>query len=393
MYYNQCLYRKVDFSLKIIIAPDSFKGSISANEAAKAIERGIKRYMPQADTIPIPVADGGEGTLDCLIAAAGGTKVPASVTGPLGALVAAEYGLLEPDQTAIIEMASASGLYLISPEQRNPLIATTYGTGELIKKALDAGCRSFLLALGGSATNDGGAGMLQALGMRLLDSAGNDVGYGGGTLSRIAVIDDSGWDPRIAASRFLIASDVQNPFIGSEGASHVFGPQKGATPEMVEQLEHNMTVWADTIATKTGKHVHQLPGAGAAGGISGAFLAFFPASIKRGIDIVIEYSGLRDHLQNADLVITGEGQIDFQTASGKTPMGIAQEAKKFGVPTICLAGSVGRGIEALYEIGIASVHSIVTGPMTLQEAMSRASELLEQTAEQVIRSFDAHTKR
>ncbi|MCU6797129.1 glycerate kinase [Paenibacillus sp. WQ 127069] len=379
--------------MKIIIAPDSFKGSISASNAAQAIERGIKRYMPHAQTILVPVADGGEGTLDCLIAAAGGVKMSATVTGPLGAPVTAEYGLLEPDQTAVIEMATASGLYLIPSEERNPLLATTYGTGELIRHALDAGCRSFLLALGGSATNDGGAGMLQALGMRLLDSEGNSVGYGGGTLDRIASIDDSNWDPRIAESRFLIASDVQNPFIGPDGASRVFGPQKGASPEMVEQLELNLTAWADIIAIKTGKRVHQLPGAGAAGGISGAFLAFFPASIKRGIDIVIEYSHLRDHLQAADLVITGEGQIDFQTASGKTPMGIAQEAHKLGVPTICLAGSVGRGIEALYEVGITSVHSIVTGPMTLQEAMSRASELLELTAEQVVRTFHASAQK
>ncbi|SFL94248.1 glycerate kinase [Paenibacillus sp. 1_12] len=379
--------------MKIIIAPDSFKGSISASNAAQAIERGIKRFMPQAQTVLVPVADGGEGTLDCLIAAVGGVKLSASVTGPLGAPVTAEYGLLEPDQTAVIEMATASGLYLIPSAERNPLLATTYGTGELIRHALDAGCRSFLLALGGSATNDGGAGMLQALGMRLLDSAGNSVGFGGGALDRIAMIDDSGWDPRIAESRFLIASDVQNPFIGPNGASRVFGPQKGATPEMVEQLELNLSAWADLIAVKTGKRVHELPGAGAAGGISGAFLAFFPASIKRGIDIVIEYSHLNDHLQAADLVITGEGQIDFQTASGKTPMGIAQEAQKFGVPTICLAGSVGKGIEALYEVGITSVHSIVTGPMSLQEAMSRASELLELTAEQVIRSFHASASR
>ncbi|MEK3912367.1 glycerate kinase [Paenibacillus sp. FSL H7-0331] len=379
--------------MKIIIAPDSFKGSISASNAAQAIERGIKRYMPHAQTILVPVADGGEGTLDCLIAAAGGVKLSATVTGPLGAPVTAAYGLLEPDQTAVIEMATASGLYLIPSEERNPLLATTYGTGELIRHALNAGCRSFLLALGGSATNDGGAGMLQALGMRLLDSEGNSVGYGGGTLDRIASIDDSNWDPRIAESRFLIASDVQNPFIGPDGASRVFGPQKGASPEMVEQLELNLTAWADIIAIKTGKRVHQLPGAGAAGGISGAFLAFFPASIKRGIDIVIEYSHLRDHLQAADLVITGEGQIDFQTASGKTPMGIAQEAHKLGVPTICLAGSVGRGIEALYEVGITSVHSIVTGPMTLQEAMSRASELLELTAEQVVRTFHASAQK
>jgi glycerate kinase len=373
--------------VKIIIAPDSFKGSLSASDAAKAIERGIKCYMPQAETVRVPMADGGEGTLDSLIAATNGRKIQANVTGPLGIPVEAMYGIIEPDGTCIIEMASASGLCLLTDDQRNPLLATTYGTGELIKHALDAGCRNFILAIGGSATNDGGAGMLQALGMQLMDVSGQSVGTGGAALQYISDIDDSKFDPRIAESHFLLACDVQNPFIGLNGATRVYGPQKGATLAMVENLEKYMTSWADVIATKTGVHIHQMSGAGAAGGIGGAFLAFFPVEMNRGIDVVIRYSRLCDHLMDADLVITGEGQIDAQTASGKTPMGVAQEALKFRVPAIALAGSIGNGIEQLYPYGIISVHSIVNSPMSLQTAIEKAAELLEQSAEQVIRTF------
>lgn len=295
--------------------------------------------------------------------------------------------MLEPDSTVVIEMARTSGICLLSADERNPLHTTTYGTGQLISDALDAGYRKFILAIGGSATNDGGAGMLQALGMRLLDEAGETVPWGGGFLGRIAAIDDSGWDSRIAESEFLLALDVQNPMIGPQGASHVFGPQKGATPEMAEQLDQNMTSWANLIEAKTGIHLHDQPGAGAAGGLGGAFLAFFEAKLKRGIDVVIEHSSLRQHLTDANLVITGEGQIDYQTASGKTPMGIAEEARKFNVPTIAFAGSIGKGIEQLYEVGIESVHSIVNGPMSLEEAMERAPELLEQASEQLMRSM------
>ncbi|MEX2460193.1 MAG: glycerate kinase [Paenibacillaceae bacterium] len=373
--------------MKIIIAPDSYKGSLSAAEAAEAIERGIKRYLPQAETIKLPMADGGEGTLDSLIAATNGRKIQLTVTGPLGHPVEAMYGIIEPNSTAVIEMASASGICLLSTDQRNPLLATTYGTGELIKHALDAGCRNFILAIGGSATNDGGSGMLQALGMQLRNVSGQSVGTGGESLQYISIIDGSQFDPRIAESLFLLACDVQNPFIGSNGATHVFGPQKGATLEMVENLERYMTSWANVIAVKTGIRVHEMPGAGAAGGIGGAFLAFFPVEMKRGIDVVIAYSRLGDHFADADLVITGEGQIDVQTASGKTPMGVAQEAFKHHVPTIALAGSVGKGIEALYPYGMISVHSIINSPMSLQTAMEKAAELLEQSAEQVIRTF------
>jgi glycerate kinase len=373
--------------MKIIIAPDSYKGSISSKAAADAIERGIKRCLPDAVTIKVPMADGGEGTLDSLLAAAGGRRIPVRVTGPMGHPVDAEYGLLGERNVAVIEMAKASGLVLVTEKDRNPLTATTYGTGELIKHALDFGCRDFILALGGSATNDGGAGMLQALGSRLLDSSGEQVGRGGGILSSVTSIDQGNWDPRIEQSRFVIASDVQNPLIGAEGATRIFGTQKGATPEMLEVLEQGMTTWANTIERSTGIRLHDQPGTGAAGGIGGAFLAFFPATIKRGIDVIIEHTRLREYLEGADLVITGEGRIDHQTTSGKTPMGIAQEAKNFGVPTIALAGSVGRGIEPLYAHGIQAIFSIVNGPMSLQMAMDEAAELLERTSEQIMRAL------
>jgi glycerate kinase len=373
--------------IKIVIAPDSFKGSMSAITAALSLEKGIKQYLPNANTVLVPVADGGEGTMDSLVAATGGKKIEVMVKGPLNGPIIAEYGLLGDGKTCVIEMASASGLCLVPFDQINPMVTTTYGTGQLIKEALDEGYRHFILAIGGSATNDGGIGMLQALGMQLLDSSGASVGFGGKELCRIDFIDDTHWDNRIAESVFLIASDVQNPLIGPNGASHVFGPQKGATPEMIEILDKNMHHWADVVAAKTGMWLHDMRGAGAAGGLGGAFQAFFPALMKRGIDIVIEYTKLRDHLQGADLVFTGEGQVDFQTASGKTPMGVAQEAQKLGIPTIIIAGSVGPGIEALYEFGILSIHSIINAPMTLQEAMERGPDLLAQRAEQVLRTI------
>ncbi len=374
-------------TLKIVIAPDSFKGSLSAFEAAKAIEKGVKKARPDAETVLVPVADGGEGTLDSLVSATDGRKVQVNVKGPLRKIVQAEYGVLGDEKTCVIEMASASGLCLIEPSQLNPFITTTYGTGELIKKALDNGFRKFILAIGGSATNDGGAGMLQALGMKLLDADGQSIRFGGGALRELAQIDASEFDTRIAESEFLIASDVQNPLVGRHGASYVFGPQKGATLEMVDQLDQNLEHYADLVEKLTGIRLHEMPGAGAAGGIGGAFQAFFPSEMRRGIDIVVEYTGLKEKLIGAECVFTGEGQIDFQTASGKTPMGVAQEAKKHGIPVFALAGSIGQGIDILYEHGITSVHSIVNGPMALEEAMNRGAELLEQTAEQVIRTY------
>ncbi|WP_409304185.1 glycerate kinase [Peribacillus sp. SCS-155] len=373
--------------MKVVIAPDSFKGSLSAQEGAQAIERGVLKAMPGANTVLVPVADGGEGTLDSLVAATNGRKVAVTVSGPIMVPVEAAYGILGDGKTCIIEMASASGLYLIGPEHRNPIATTTYGTGELIKKALDNGCRRFILGIGGSATNDGGAGMLQALGMRLLDANGESIGPGGAELSKIEVIEDGEFDYRIAESEFLIASDVQNPLVGPNGASFVFGPQKGATPEMVELLDANLTHWADLVEKKTGTRLHDKPGAGAAGGIGGAFQAFFPSETKRGIDIVIEYTGLSAKMEGAACVFTGEGQIDYQTASGKTPMGVAEAAKTNHIPVFALAGSVGNGIDQLYQYGIHSITSIINGPMSLAEAMENGAELLEETSEQVMRTF------
>jgi glycerate 2-kinase len=373
--------------MKIVIAPDSFKGSLSAVEASISIERGVKKSLPHAETVLKPMADGGEGTMDTLVAATGGFKKGVSVTGPLGQKVEAEYGVLGDGGTCVIEMASASGLSLIPNDQLNPLKATTYGTGELLKQALDDGYYSFILAIGGSATNDGGAGMLQALGLKILDGEGKQISYGGEELGKVKAIDKSQFDPRIKTSTFLIASDVQNPLVGANGASHVFGPQKGASPDVVLHLDSCMTNWANIVEEVTGTRLHDLPGAGAAGGIGGAFQAFFPSETRRGIDIVIEYSKLGEALYGADLVITGEGQVDFQTASGKVPMGVAQAAQAMKVPTIVIAGSRGKGIEELYQFGIVSVNSIMSEPMTLAQAFERASELLEVSSEQLLRTF------
>lgn len=373
--------------MKIVIAPDSFKGSLSAVEVALSMEKGIKKAFPDAETVRLPMADGGEGTMDTLVATTGGYKKSVAVTGPLGEKVEAEYGVLGDGKTCVIEMASASGLSLVPSKSLNPLKATTFGTGELLKQALDDGFSSFILAIGGSATNDGGAGMLQALGMRMADEAGNEIAFGGSGLLHVQTIDRSGFDPRIQRSSFLIASDVQNPLVGKTGASHVFGPQKGATDEEVVFLDQCLTHWADAVEKETGVHLHQLPGAGAAGGLGGAFQAFFPSQIKRGIDIVIESTGFLSALEKADLVVTGEGQVDFQTAAGKVAMGVAQAAKSRHVPTVVLAGSIGKGIESLYEFGIVSVNSIINKPMTLADAFVEAPELLEQSAEQLIRTF------
>ncbi|HZG85497.1 glycerate kinase [Paenibacillus sp.] len=376
--------------MHIVIAPDSFKGCLTAEAVCEAIARGVRKALPSASVVLIPMADGGEGTLDSLLAS-GGRRVCVRVAGPLGEPVDAAYGVLDGG-VAVIELAEASGLGLVPEERRDPLRATTYGTGELIRAALDDGCRDFILAVGGSATNDGGAGMLQALGLRLLDEDGLPIGPGGGELGRVAAIDASGFDPRIAESRFVLASDVTNPLVGPQGATRVFGPQKGASPETIERLERGMMHWADAIERHAGVRLHDMPGAGAAGGIGGAFLAFFPAEFRRGIDVVVERTPLREALRGADLVITGEGRIDSQTASGKTPMGVAQEAMRAGVPAVAIAGSVGPGIEALYPHGLRAVFSLVNGPMTLDEALRNAAPLLEGAAEQIVRAVLAGRK-
>ncbi|WP_062106653.1 glycerate kinase [Bacillus niameyensis] len=378
--------------MKIVIAPDSFKGSVTAKQAALAIERGIKTAFPEAETVLVPVADGGEGTSENLVAATNGHLVEVQVTGPLGQSVAAQYGVLGDGVTCVIEVASASGIDLIHPDERNPLKTTTYGTGQLIKQALDDGYRKFILGLGGSATNDGGVGMLQALGIEFKDQSGEEIGFGGGELGRIESINLENFDPRIRESIFLIASDVENPLVGDNGASYVYGPQKGATEQMVEELDRNLTHYADLVKQHTVIRLHDLAGAGAAGGIGGAFQAFFPSETERGVDVVLEYAKLEEHIERADLVITGEGQVDFQTAYGKTPMGVAQVAQKKGVPTIILAGSVGNNIENLYPYGVIGVYSILNRPISLDEAMENAEILLEHAAEQVCRTYFAKSR-
>lgn len=373
--------------MKIVIAPDSFKGSLTAKQVCEAIRSGIQRVLPHSEIIMKPMADGGEGTMQCLVDATNGNVLRATVKNPLGQEISAEYGILGDGVTCVIEMAAASGLYLIPALARNPLVTTTYGFGQLIVAGLDQGCRTFILGLGGSATNDGGAGMLQALGYVLLDKAGQPLPFGGGELSRLSRIDTSQVDPRLADCQFVIACDVTNPFVGPNGASHVFGPQKGATAEMVLALDDHLRHFADLIEQTRGIAIHDLPGTGAAGGVAGALLAFLNGRLQSGIQIVIETTGLAEAIDNADLVITGEGQVDLQTAQGKTPCGVAQVAKKSGVPVIVLAGSIGDGIEALYEQGVCAVVSIANKPMSLEQSMLEAASLLEQTAEQIIRIY------
>ncbi|GKU77544.1 glycerate kinase [Paenibacillus sp. L3-i20] len=371
--------------MKVVIAPDSFKGSLSALEAGAAIERGIRKVLPEGVIKVIPMADGGEGTMDCLISSTKGRFVSESVVNPLGRLIDSGYGILGNGTTCIIEMAMSSGLYLIERYERNPLLTTTFGFGQLIKAALDRGCRQFILALGGSATNDGGAGMLQALGAELLDIENEQIGFGGGELERISTIRIEGMDARLSECEFIIACDVDNPFIGEKGASAVFGPQKGATTEMVGQLDSNLEHFANVINNTLGIAIHDIPGTGAAGGLAGGILAFLNGKLESGVSIVARVSELSNAMEDADLVITGEGRVDAQTVRGKTPYGVAKIAKSHNVPVIILAGSIGEGVDVLYEYGVSAVLSIVNRPMTLEEAMEETDTLLAAASEQVIR--------
>jgi glycerate 2-kinase len=373
--------------MKIVIAPDSFKGSLTAKQVGDAIAAGVRKALPDSDIVIKPMADGGEGTLQCLVDATGGKILQATVKNPLGRQITVEFGILGDGKTCVIEMAAASGLYLIDASERNPLVTTTYGFGQLIKAGLDLGCRRFILGIGGSATNDGGAGMLQALGFALLDGDGQPLAFGGGELHKLERIDSSSADPRLSECVFTIACDVDNPFVGPNGASHVFGPQKGATPEMVKLLDDNLRHFADVIEQTRGIAIHDLPGTGAAGGVAGALLAFLNGELKSGIQIVSETTRLAEAMEGADLVFTGEGQVDHQTAQGKTPCGVAKLAQQRGIPVIVLAGSIGTGIEALYKHGVTAVASIINKPMTLEQAMAQTAGLLEQAAEQLTRIF------
>lgn len=371
--------------MKIVIAPDSFKDSLSAEKVADAIAAGLADVMPHAQLIKCPMADGGEGTVEAIVAAGNGQLRRNHVQGPLGAPIEAHWGWLPDSHTAIIEMAEASGLQLLKPEQRNACITSTFGTGELIKAALDAGARRVILAIGGSATNDAGAGALQALGLGLFDAQGIHLPRGGLALAHVARIELSGLDPRLAEVRFEIAADVNNPLCGEHGASAIFGPQKGASAEQVRLLDQALGHFADHCANVLPKDVRHEPGSGAAGGLGFAAKAFFGAQFRAGVEVVAELVGLVEAVKGADLVITGEGRFDAQTLRGKTPFGVASIARAEGVPVVVLAGTLGEGYQALYEHGINAAFAIASGPMTLQDACARAAPLLTDRARDIAR--------
>ncbi len=369
--------------MKIVLAPDSFKESLSALQVAESLENGFKQVFPDAEYVKVPMADGGEGTTQSLVDATGGRIITKTVTGPLGEKVEAFFGILGNETTAIIEMAAASGLYLVPSEKRNPLVTTTRGTGELIAAALEHNVDHIIIGIGGSATNDGGAGMASALGARFLDKNGQKLEDGGGFLSSLAAIDLSHLDSRLDGVKIEVACDVDNPLIGPKGASAIFGPQKGATPEIVHQLDENLAHYAAVIERELGIKIAEVPGAGAAGGLGGGLLAFMQADLKRGVDIVIEATRLSELVADADLVLTGEGKIDSQTIFGKTPIGVAKTAKKHVVPVIAIAGNAASDSDVVHEHGIDAVFSIIPGVISLQEAFQNAEEYVERTARNI----------
>jgi glycerate kinase len=375
--------------VKIVIAPDSYKGSIYAPEAARAMREGVLRVVPDAETVLVPVADGGDGTLETLVETSGGTTRTATVTGPLGDPTEAQWGAMGDGKTAVIEMARTSGLTLVPDDRRNPLTATTAGLGEVIREALNEGFRRFILGIGGSATNDAGAGMAQALGVLLLDTASRDLEAGGAALAGLDHIDMTGLDPRAADAEFMVACDVSNPLTGPEGASAVYGPQKGATPAQVAELDAALGNFADIVSRDLSADVRDVPGSGAAGGLGGGIMAFLGGQLRPGIDIVLDTLRFDDKLNGADLVITGEGGMDFQTVYNKAPIGVARLAKARGIAVIGVSGSLGKGYTDVHDHGIDAVTSITSAPMDLDEATDRCSELIADATEQALRMMRA----
>ncbi len=371
--------------MKIVIAPDSYKGCLSALEVAKAIERGVLSVIPSAEVRKIPIADGGEGTVAALVAATDGQLRQTEVTDPLGNKIMAQWGILGDGQTAVIEMAAASGLPLVPKEQRDPRVTTTFGTGELIKAAMAEGLAKIIIGIGGSATNDGGTGMARALGARFLDAAGQEVAAGGGSLAEICQIETAGLDPRLQTTEIVVACDVDNPLCGSLGASAVFGPQKGATPEMVQQLDAGLAKYAICAQQATGRDVAEKAGAGAAGGLGAGLMFFTPAQLKPGVEIVLDAVGFAEIVKDADFVITGEGRTDFQTAFGKAPVGVAKVAKRFDVPVFCISGGLGDGADDVLTQGIDAVMSICDRPLSLEECMAAGGQLIEPAAARLCR--------
>lgn len=372
--------------MNVLVAVDSFKGSLSTNELSSAIEEGIHQADQGICVTKIPVADGGEGTCDALLEGLGGTRVSLTVKGPLFDEVLASYGILN-DGTAVMEMAASSGLPLVPEALRNPMNTTTYGVGEMIRDAMGRGCREFIVGIGGSATNDGGMGMLEALGYRFLDREGKPLVSAGRSLAKVARISTEGVSKELASCRFLVACDVENPLYGENGAAHVFGPQKGADEATVRVLDHGLRNWAEVVEATFDKSIGELKGAGAAGGLGGGFSAFLNAELKPGVKIIFEHLKMEAHVKEADLVIIGEGRLDAQTSMGKAPSGIAKLASKHGIPVVALAGSVADDATSAHATGISAMFSIADGPMSLEEAMEpeRARHLVKKTATQVMR--------
>ena len=374
--------------MRIVIAPQSLKGSLTAAQAGEAIAEGVRAVYPDAEIAVVPVADGGEGTVQALVDATGGTMMEQVVTGPLGEPVKAFYGLLGDGRTAAIEMAAAAGLPLVPPEKRDPRKTTTFGVGELILAAYTRGSRHFIIGIGGSATNDGGAGMVQALGGLLQDDQGKPIGRGGEALSRLASASRRAIDERFHDCSFDVACDVNNPLCGARGASAVYGPQKGATPEMVAQLDSALAHYADIIERDLDIDVRDIPGAGAAGGLGAGLMAFLRARLRPGAQIVLEAVRLEEYVREADLVITAEGQLDTQTAYGKSVGAVAEVAKRYGLPVLALAGSLGENYQAVYMLGVDAVVALPPRPMTLEYAMQHAAELTREATERAMRLLD-----
>uniref|UniRef100_UPI00242004C2 glycerate kinase family protein n=1 Tax=Acinetobacter schindleri TaxID=108981 RepID=UPI00242004C2 len=353
-----------------VLAPDSFKESMSAEQACQAMQRGVLQVFPDACCIAVPMADGGEGTVDALLRSLDGQCISCTVTGPLVTQqVSTYFAIVDYGRTAVLEMAKANGIHLLAAEQRNPMLTSTYGTGEMIKQALDRGIEKIIIGLGGSVTNDGGAGMAQALGVQFFNSTGEAIQVCGGNLDQINQIDISQLDARLKNTEILIASDVNNPLCGPNGASAIFGPQKGATPEMVQQLDRNLNHYANLVEASLGISIKNVAGSGAAGGLGFGLMAFADAKLQSGVELIIEQSRLAEKIAQADYVLTGEGKIDSQTALGKTPFGVAQVAQQFNKPVLAFAGLVGEGIESLFDAGFSQIVGINPPDCSLEEAL------------------------
>ena len=371
--------------MNILLAPDSFKDCLSATEVCRYLDHGIRRIYPHAEIKSIPVADGGEGFVAAMLTALGGTEINCPVRDPLGRRIHASYGILGDKQTAVIEMAAASGIELLKPDERNPLVTSTFGTGLLMRDAIERGCRKLIIGIGGSATNDGGTGMAKALGYRFLDHNGEEIDSGGGNLNQLAHIDHSSVFPLLKETEIRTACDVTNPLTGKHGAAAVYGPQKGAPPEMVAILDQNLEHLAQIIQRDLQVDVLKLVGGGAAGGLGAGLVAFSDARLQAGFDIVKEQTGLEKAVQQADIILTGEGKMDHQTKEGKTPWGVAQLALKHSKPCIGVAGSLGEGYDELYEEGFTALFALPNGPLSLHESLAQAPQLLADTVEQIFR--------